>query len=419
MSTIYALVDCNSFYASCEKVFDPALRNRPVIVLSNNDGCVVARSPEAKRLGIPMGEPYFKVKDMAKAAGVVVRSSNYALYADMSARVMSILAESAQEAEPYSIDECFLRLDSMPLGKLEGWGAMVRAKVQRWTGIPVAVGIAPTRTLAKLADSIAKTATYGVAMLMDQPGIDSILERTPPGDIWGVGAASARKLQRCEIRTARQLRDAPDDTVSSALGICGLRVAAELRGTSCAEAAGAEDDRRSVCCSRSFGRPVLLLEEIEQAVAEYADIVAARIRAEGLLASAICVYLETRRFTEAGCISDSRGAAFLEATSSSGAITAAALKLARACWHEARPYAKAGVMLSGIIAEGKAQADLFSVPVKGEAAALDIALDKIRGRYGRGAILRGAEGFNKPWANRREFMSRRYTTAWGELPEAR
>ena len=255
---LFALVDCNNFYASCERVFDPALRNKPVVVLSNNDGCVIARSNEAKALGIAMGAPFFKVRDQIQRQNIIVRSSNYALYGDMSARVMNVLAGFAPESEVYSIDECFLDFTGTApaVADLAAYCRNMRRVVHQYTGIPVSVGIGDSKTLAKIANRLAKKQPHhdGACHLYGTD-VDAALAATEIGDVWGIGRRWAGMLKGRGIMTARDLRDAEDGWVRRKMGVVGLRTVRELRGESCLPLELAAPAKQSICCSRSFGKP--------------------------------------------------------------------------------------------------------------------------------------------------------------------
>jgi len=421
MESVFALVDCNNFYVSCERSFSPRLEGRPVVVLSNNDGCVVSRSQEAKALGVKMGVPFFETKALVETGRLEALSSNYALYADMSSRVMSILSQAAPGIEVYSIDECFLDFSGMEEKGLVAKAAELRRTVAKSTGIPVSVGLGPTKTLAKLANKIAKdgSARKGVASLLDAMERDRELARCAALDVWGVGRKSAERLLKLGVSSARDLRDADDDAIRKALGVCGLRTAMELRGVPCVQGDVEEESRSSICCSRSFGRPVETLEEIEEAVATYAGSAVERLRALKLEASALGLLLETSRFAPEDARYANSSSALLESPSDArGTIAEAALKLARRLFRNGYVYKRAGVTLSGLAPLGSSPS-LFSGPEEAREKGLETAIDAIKSRYGRNAILRAAEGIAKPWKTKGERRSPRYTRSWDELPIAR
>jgi DNA polymerase V len=300
MKVLFGLVDCNNFYVSCERLFQPMLHGKPVVVLSNNDGCVIARSDEAKALGIPMGLPAFKLADLVKKHCLEVYSSNYTLYGDLSARVMTTLTQWTPEVEVYSIDEAFLKFSPLPSDALMAYGQSMRATIQQWTGIPVSIGIASTKTLAKLANRLAKRSpeAKGVIALTSPAEIEAVLACTPIEDIWGIGRGYARRLHAHEIRTALQLRDVHDRWVRQELGIVGLRLVWELRGISCLPLALCPPPKQSVMVSRSFGRPITTRTEMREAVATYMTRAAEKLRRHQVAAGVLTVFLMTNRFTD-------------------------------------------------------------------------------------------------------------------------
>jgi DNA polymerase V len=289
-----ALVDCNNFYASCERVFQPALRGRPVVVLSNNDGCVIARSNEAKALGIDMGAPWHLNRENFEREGVIVRSSNYTLYGDMSGRVMKVLADFAPDLEIYSIDEAFIGLAGMT-DRAEAHMRQARATVLQWTGIPVSVGIAPTKTLAKVANRIAKKTpeSLGVLSLMDEAGQTEALSRMELTDLWGLARRMEGRLHEIGIRTPLQLRDADPKWIRSQFSVVKERMVLELQGQPCISLEDGAPDRKSIMASRSFGRPVQALEEMQEAVATYVSRAAEKMRRQDLVTPALQVFINT------------------------------------------------------------------------------------------------------------------------------
>ncbi|CDK99141.1 DNA polymerase V, subunit C [Magnetospirillum gryphiswaldense MSR-1 v2] len=296
---IFALVDCNNFYVSCERVFNPALEGKPVVVLSNNDGCAVARSAEAKAIGVPMGEPAFKLRHLVERHGLIMQSSNYALYGDMSERVMSVLATFAPGAEVYSIDECFLDLDGLSVPDLTQWCQHVRATVKRWTGIPVSVGIGGTKTLAKLANRLAKKSpkANGVLDLVSHPAwVEVALKRTPVGEVWGIGRQYAGHCGVHGILSAHDLTQAEDGWIRKTMGTVGLRTVMELRGVAVHTLDTEPADKQTTCCSRSFAEAVTHYDHVHDAVLTFASRAAEKIRADGLVAGALQVFAQTDRF---------------------------------------------------------------------------------------------------------------------------
>ncbi|MGE4293908.1 MAG: Y-family DNA polymerase [Desulfovibrio sp.] len=419
----YAMVDCNNFYVSCERAFDPRLERRPVVVLSNNDGCVIARSNEAKALGIGMGEPAYKRERFFRDNGVRVFSSNYALYGDMSARVQRVLAGYAARIEHYSIDESFLHL-SNDVGRLLALAREIRATVHRWTGIPVCVGLARTKTLAKVANRLAKKRPGGGGVLLLEAGreLDAALAGVEAGDVWGIGRRNARKLAALGVRTALDLRGMDEDRARKLLTVCGLRTVLELRGIPCIPLELAPPPARSVTCSRSFGVRISRLESLEEALAAFVQRAAEKLRRRGLLARAVQVYVETNRFVQEPQYTASACLPLEAATAYTPLLVATALRILRGIHREGYKYQKTGVLLLDLVPEQGRQCSLLG-PDQTESArqrALMRTLDAVNARYSRDALRLAASGVgNREWHMRQERLSRRYTTHWQELPLAR
>ena len=419
MNTRFALVDCNNFYASCERVFNPRLIGRPVVVLSNNDGCVIARSEESKLLGIEMGAPAFKNEDKFRRHGVQVLSSNYALYGDMSARVMTTLRQMAPSMEVYSIDEAFLGLEPW---QDEAFGRELRARVRQWTGIPVSVGIASTKVLAKLANRIAKKtpSLQGVFDLTAAPDPDAVLARVACEDIWGIGKRLAVRLARGGIQTALDLKHADMAWVRRELGVLGERIARELNGISCLELEDAPAPQKGIATARSFGHPIEVIEGLEQALATYTARAAEKLRAGGQLAGRIQVHLETSPFRpDLPQYYPVSKIALPEPTSHTPELIAAALTLVRKIYRPGYQYKKVGVFLTELCSEATAQLTLFTPKTDNASTRLDTLVDQLNHRYGTNTVRYGSMGFDRKWRMRQERKSRGFTTRWGELLLAR
>ena len=416
----FALVDCNNFYASCERVFQPDLAQRPLVVLSNNDGCVIARSQEAKALGVPMGAPLFKIRPLIQAHEIVVRSSNYALYGDLSERVMSLLAEAAPHAEVYSIDECFLDLHRLAVPDLAGWCTELRRKVRLWTGIPVSIGIGPTKTLAKLANKLAKSSPRagGVLDLVHHPAwIEPALQKTPVGDVWGIGRRWSSMLQDRGVKTAFDLSRAQDGWVRQRMGIVGLRTVHELRGIACHDLETQPAPKQTTCCSRSFGRAIAQREDVAEAVLAFAERTAEKIRASQQVAGALQVFLSTDRFDKhSPQYSAAATSRFLVPTSDARDVVKAAQQAFAKIWRDGFAYRKAGVLLLDLAASDAQHGSLFEAP-QGHNDALMLAVDAINQRHGRGAIGFGLAPKSKEarWEMKQNMLSPHYTTRWSEL----
>lgn len=419
MKRIYGLVDCNNFYASCERVFNPSLRGRPVVILSNNDGCIVARSAEAKALGIPFASPYFKVRAMAEKHNTAVFSSNYALYADLSLRVMNVLRSFTPDVEVYSIDEAFLVM--VKSGDMTGAGLAIKEKVYRWTGIPVSVGIGYTRTLAKAAAHIAKKdkALAGVLDITSAADTGALLGRVDVRDIWGVGPAYAAKLKSIGVYTAADFINLDPVWVKRNMTIMGLRTQTELKGKSCLEPDMVPAEKKAIVSSKSFGRSVKSLGELEQAVSTYAERAAEKLRRQHGLASMVTVFIMTNRFKDTPQYADSRSFELPEASCYTPVIIRCAVALLRGIYREGYEYNKAGIMLSGIVRSGDAQMNLF-MPAdwRGSSRVME-TVDHVNRKFGTGTLFYASGGIDRPWGMRRELLSPAYTTRWDEIPVIR
>lgn len=424
--SVFALVDANNFYASCEKLFDPRLKDRPVVVLSNNDGCVVARSAEAKALGIPMGAPWFKLKDEAKRHGVIAFSSNYELYADISNRTTEILSSFTPNIEVYSIDESFLDLSGFEKwpGGLEAYGAAIRRRVADWLGLAVCVGIGSSKTLAKLANHCAKKNLAGNGGVCDfttlpASSINSLFSRIDVSEVWGVGKQLTAQLELMGIRTVQQLRDANAETIRARFSVVLERTVRELRGISCLELEEVLPAKQQIMSSRSFGTLIFDLPELEEAISSYLARAAEKLRAQNSLAGAVQVYIRTNIFKpEVPQYQRSFTVPLPEATADTRILTQWALRILRRIYRPGFGYHKAGITLLEIIPKERQQLSLFS-PMNiagGRSEKLMSTLDAINDRYGRGALKLAAEGTLKTWQMRRKNLSPRYTTDWHDLP---
>lgn len=415
MKARFALVDCNNFYASCERVFNPRLIGKPVVVLSNNDGCVIARSEEAKSLGVEMGASAFQNEALFRRHNVQVLSSNYALYGDMSARVMATLRTMAPSMEIYSIDEAFLGLEPW---QGEAHGRELRAKVRQWTGIPVSVGIASTKTLAKLASRIAKktASLQGVFDLTAESDPDAVLARVPCGDVWGIGRRLAARLSANGIQTALDLKRVDMAWIRKELGVMGERTARELNGISCLTLEEVPDPQKGITTARSFGQPLEAFEELEQALATFAAGAAETLRGGGQLAGRIQVHLETSPFQpdRMQCYPVAQ-AALPVPTCHTPELIAAASALLRRIYRPGCRYRKVGVFLTDLCSEATVQLSLFGAKPSSSAARLDSLVDQINSKYGSNTVRYGSMGFQQNWRMNQNRKSRSFTTQWDEL----
>ena len=416
MNEIFVLVDCNNFYASCERVFNPQLAARPIVVLSNNDGCVVARSNEAKRLGIGMGVPAFEVEDIINKNGVEVFSSNYALYDDMSGRVMETLSTFTPEIEIYSIDEAFLNLAGFNCSLTE-YGQKIQKTVRQWTGIPVTVGIASTKTLAKIASRIAKRSAKadGVLDLTDSPYLDRALIATPVEKVWTVGIKTALKLKRAGIETAFDLSKADINWIRNKLGVVGARTVYELRGICCYPLEQNPPAKKSMTVSRMFGKPVESLEELKEAIAAYTSRAGEKLRQQYLAACVMTVFVTTSRFIKNKYF-NSYTVEFGVATNDTVELVRSALACIDKLYRKGHKFKKCGVILNGLVSEGQIQRSLFDDTDRDKSKSLMQAIDAVNARVGCPLHL-AAEGLNQSWGVKFSRRSHRYTTRWSELPE--
>jgi len=418
VTRIFALSDGNSFYCSCERVFDPRLEGRPVIVLSNNDGCAVARTEESKALGIKMGDPWFKIRDWAIPAGVVARSSNYTLYGDMSRRVNDVYRQFATDVEIYSIDESFLDLSQA--ADPADVARTLRATVRRWTGIPTCVGLGPTRTLAKVANHLAKKRPEfsGVCDLTTSEVQDRLLQTVDVPDVWGVGPASAAKLNAIGVHNAAQLRDLPPRLARQLLTVTGERLVLELRGIICQDLELQPPSRKGIAVTRMFGRPIDAQPEMREAVAVYVSRAAEKLRRHGLLASHMTIFFHTGAHSHGPHRSVSGQALLPSPTSDSLTMISAASRVVDRLWLGGYRYAKAGVLLDDLIPPGAFSADLFA-SVDPRRTALMAAVDSINRRHGRGAVVSASAGVARTWSTRADMKSPAYTTRLAETPIVR
>jgi len=421
-SARFALVDCNNFYVSCERVFDPSLAARPVVVLSNNDGCVIARSDEAKQLGISMGTPFFKCRELISHHGVRVFSSNYALYGDMSARVMETLRRFSPRMEEYSIDEAFLACAQRE--NPADWARRVRSQVARCTGIPVSIGIASTKTLAKIAARAAKKQpdAGGVFDLDGCADSERVLESVAVADVWGVGRRYAELLRRSGIITARDLKGADEGWVRRHMTVQGLRTVLELRGVSCLGVEDVAPALRSILSSRSFGSPVDDPARLREALAEYISTAAAKLRSRSLLTAVMQVFITTGAHGPGPHHSAALTLSLPQPLSSTPELIRHGLAGLERLYRRGVRYRKTGVMLTALQKERAHQPVLFGcAPAADERSRRFMeAVDAINARWGRGAVSFAVPSrAARAWRMQRRFMSGRYTTCWSELPKAR
>jgi len=415
MDKIFALVDCNNFYASCERVFNPKLEGKPIVVLSNNDGCIIARSNEAKALGIKMGEPLHQCQTLISRNKVHAFSSNFSLYGDLSRRVMEILATFTPDMEIYSIDEAFLSLEGIS-GNLAQYGRNIGQTVKRRTGIPVSIGIGPSKTLAKAAAKMAKKDPSCNGVLDITTNTEEMLSGFDVSDVWGIGGQHTAFLKRNRIHTALDLANAPDTWIKKHMTVVGLRTAMELRGISCIPLNEAEPPKKSIMCSRSFGRKVNRLDELQEAASAYIARAAEKLRDQGSAASFIQVLLIEFPFNDGYPKSYICSIELPNATSYTPDLIRYAKALVKHMYHPDTDYRKVGIMLAGIVPRGQVQMNLFHPSHEGpKEFTLMKTLDTINSRWGRGSLVYASSGFSRPWWMRQTRRSARFTSSWSEL----
>ena len=415
---MYALADCNNFFVSCERVFRPELNGKPVVVLSNNDGCAVSRSNEAKALGIPMGAPYFKFRELAERCGVAVFSSNFALYGDMSRRVQEVLRGFAPSVEPYSIDEAFLDLNGMEVD-FDAYAKEISRTCRKLTAIPVSVGIAPTKTLAKIASKLCKQypKLQGGCFMHRPEDIEKVLRRFPVEDVWGIGRRSVKKLESMGVKTAWDYSCLKETTVRKLFMLPGFRTWKELKGIPCVAFEDLLEPRQSICVSRSFAHEIKTFPELAQQVANFAEAAVVKLRKQGSLALELAVFAMTNRFREeAPQTSAGHYVTLPEPTADHKALILAAVDACRRLYRPGFAYKKAGVVITRLM-----QADHYTPSLFGDAAAagrearLSGAIDAIHASFGPGAVLFGAQGDGEI-RMAREHQSPHYTTLWADIP---
>ena len=411
-----ALVDCNSFYVSCERLFNPKIQKKAVVVLSNNDGCVISRSREAKDLGIKMGEPYFKVKELVKKNKVEVYSSNYALYGDISRRVMKVLKTFSPKVEIYSIDEAFIDLSFIDEKGAEDYGREIRSRVLKWTGIPTSVGIASTKTLSKVANHIAKKEKAGVIYL--NTNIDERLKKFPIEDVWGVGKQLSKFYHKNNISNAYDLKNVSNTWVKKGTNVLGAKTAMELRGIPCIDLQIDQEKRKNCCVSRSFGRKVKDLNELEESVITHCLNAAEKIRADDQIAKTITVFIRTSPFDKnRRYYSNSKTIDLAIPTSNSIELIKNAVKALTDIYKYGYAYQKAGIILSGLKDANQNDQNLLTPLLENKSKKLMKAIDYTNTKYGRYAISIAQAGLSKGWKMRREHSSKIDTASFDSLPK--
>jgi len=416
---MYAHIDCNNFFASCERLFRPELEHKPVAVLSNNDGCVIARSAEVKALGIPMGIPLYQVKGQVREHDVTLFSANFELYGDVSERIVRLLQRITPLIEVYSIDESFLDLSELDITNLSTWAKNVQQQIRKEIGLPVSVGVGPTKTLAKVATSYAKK-HGGIAVIDSDDMRRHVLEGLAVEDVWGIGWRTAPRLRERGVTNAWQLVCASDGWLKQQFNISGMRMVDELRGKTCLEFGDKHEKRQSIMVSRAFGHKVREYHQLESATASFATRAAAKLRAQGSVCSRVVVYLTTSRHDE-HVRSVSKSIRLAEATADTGRIITSALELLQELYDPEFSYQKVIVLLLDIVDRSAWQLSLTDpVVTRDERERLMAGVDALNARYGLGTVWHAAEDKSRAtWQSKHALRSPRYTTNWLELPRVR
>ena len=417
---MFALIDCNNFYCSCERVFQPDLEGKPLIVLSNNDGCVIARSNEAKDIGVKMGDVYFKYKDSFRQQGISVRSSNYTLYGDMSNRVMTILSGFSPNIEIYSIDECFLDMSGLSSHDIIASAHEICHIVKRWTGIPVSVGVGQTKTIAKLANRVAKKNKIACGIyLIDSPDhLNQILQKTDIADIWGIGSRLAKKLKSQNIDTAAAFSNLQDSWIRKNMGVTGLRTALELRGTACLALETSQKDKQSICVSRSFGKPITDYEELHNIISTFTSMAAEKLRKGGMVAGGLSVFIRTNPFQhDQPQYSNAQTIGIMPATNHTQDLHKIAHQMLKKIYQPGYNYKKAGILLLDLVLAENNPQTLFHTP-DARTAKLIETFDAINQKFGSGSVQYGQLKRPKGWFAPQKYRSPHFTTNWKDIPLA-
>lgn len=417
---MFALIDCNNFYCSCERVFQPALEGKPLIVLSNNDGCVIARSNEAKEIGVLMGDVYFKHKDRFHQQGILIRSSNYTLYGDMSHRVMSILSTFSPNAEIYSIDECFLDLSGFPPHDLIAYAHEICRIVKQWTGIPVSVGIGQTKTIAKLANRIAKKNRImrGVYFIDNASRLDDALQNTAISDIWGIGRRLAKMLTSQGIQTAASFSRLQDGWIRKNMGVTGLRTALELRGTICLPLETCQQDKQSICVSRSFGKTITDYDALHDVISTFVTMAATKLRKAKMVAGGLSVFMRTNSFQQdQPQYANAQTIGMIPATNNTQDIHKAAQQILKKIYQPGYHYKKAGILLLELCRAEDSPQMLFDTPHMRDSKLIE-SLDVINQKFGVGSIQYAQVKRSRGWYAPQKYRSPHFTTSWADIPRA-
>ncbi len=414
-----ALIDVNNFYASCERVFNPKLEGKAVVVLSNNDGCVIARNAATKALGITMGAPWFKLKGLAKQHNIIALSSNYALYADMSNRVMSILSQYSPNQEVYSIDESFLDLTGINKNLID-YSQDMRGRIRLWTGLPVCVGIGASKTLAKLANHIAKKRPeyHGVCNLnqLEPLQLDKLLSEISIGEVWGIGRKLVPRLNEYGVKTVLDLKACNPEYMRQQFSVVMDKTIRELNGKTCIELEEVAPAKQQILSSRSFGKPVGDLQSLSESVSLYVSRASEKLRNQKSFAGAISVHITTSPFSDEPMYSNTKTISLPSPTDDTMQLVSVALWILKGIYKSGYKYQKAGIMLSNLVTTGGQQADLFGFkPSVSKTDKLMSVMDTINKKMGKQHLRIASQGYKQPWAMKQEMKSQSFTTKWDEI----
>lgn len=415
---MFGLADCNNFYVSCERIFNLSVRDVPVVVLSNNDGCVISRSQEAKALGVKMGVPAHEIKHLIKNHNIQLFSSNYTLYADISSRVMNSLSDLCPDVEVYSIDEAFLDLSIFPHEELQGFGENLKHKIAKWTKIPICVGIAPTKTLAKLANKLAKKHISPGVFVLDTPvKIEAALKEYPVEDVWGIGRQHTKKLAAMGITNGYELSQMKDNLAQKLFSINGLRLVKELRGESCISMTQPRAMNKGICCSRSFGKAINNLEGLEEATANFANRCGEKLRRQNTCANLITVFITTNYFKKSSPqYSKSITINLPVPTNNPIEIQKYTRMALKSIFKSGYEYKKSGVIVTGIIPNTQQQIGLFDTEDRTKLETISKLMDSINSKFGRNTLNLAIQGTTKIWQPNAKMLSPKYTTNWDDIP---
>ncbi len=416
---VFALVDCDNFYVSCERVFNPKLKNKPVVVLSNNDGCVISRSNEVKELGIPMGAPIFQYEDLVKKYKIYLLSSNFTLYGDMSRRVMETIKTLCPDIEIYSIDEAFLSFDRFRFHNIDEYIKNIREKVLKWTGIPISIGVGETKTLAKIATKIAKKSKElnGTFNLLDRKDVDDFLKKIEIRDVWGIGEKFEKFLRKNDVITAYDFKYLPYDWVKKHLKTFGLRILFELNGIPCIEMEFEEKPRKSISTSRSFGKDLKDFKDLKEAISSFITIASEKLRKNHQLASIISIFLMSNPFKEGERYFKVTSHYFARPTANTVEMIKIGLEELKKIYKPGILYKKAGVILQGLIPEEEGQFFFFDSIYRGSRDEILMkTIDNLNKKFGRETIKPLSNGLSKPFEMRQLNRSPNYTTRWEDIP---